>query len=275
MVKGGSVHMGQDKHTVLSAGHGHSSGVILQAEGISKAFDPDAPVLEGIDLTVRRGDVIAILGSSGGGKTTLLRCLNFLERADAGTLVFDNERYDLKTIGKKDIQAIRKRTAFVFQNYNLFLNKTALGNVMEGLVTARHMDKKEAEAKAKQALDNVGLSDRYHYYPNQLSGGQQQRVAIARAIVTDPEIIYFDEPTSALDPELTGEVLAVMRSLAESGRTMLVVTHEIGFAKNAANKIIFMDQGRIVEENSSQSFFTEPREQRSRDFIQAIANKDL
>lgn len=249
--------------------------IILEAGGVKKAFNSDTHVLRGIDLTVRRGDVIAILGSSGGGKTTLLRCLNFLETADEGELTFDGQRYDLHHMNKKDIQAIRQRTAFVFQNYNLFLNMTALGNVMEGLVTARHMNKKQAMEKAKLALDQVGLSDRYDYYPNQLSGGQQQRVAIARAIVTDPEIIYFDEPTSALDPELTGEVLSVMRSLAESGRTMLVVTHEIGFARNVANKIIFMDRGKIVEENTSQAFFTNPGQARSREFIQAIANKDI
>ncbi len=255
--------MAQDKETVLTA------------RGVKKAFDQETHVLRGIDLTVRRGDVIAILGSSGGGKTTLLRCLNFLETADEGELVFDGQQYDLHQMNRRDIQAIRRRTAFVFQNYNLFLNMTALGNVMEGLVTARHVDKKESSERAKRALDMVGLSDRYDYYPNQLSGGQQQRVAIARAIVTDPEIIYFDEPTSALDPELTGEVLSVMRSLAESGRTMLVVTHEIGFARTVANKIIFMDNGRIVEENTAQGFFENPREERSREFIRAIAHKDL
>lgn len=246
---------------------------VLRVTGIKKAFGDDTHVLRGIDLTVNRGDVIAILGSSGGGKTTFLRCLNFLERADSGELTFDGQTYSLTKIKGKEIGEIRKHTAFVFQNYNLFLNKTALGNVMEGLVTARHMDKRKAEEIAKKALDEVGLSERYDYYPNQLSGGQQQRVAIARAIVTDPKIIYFDEPTSALDPELTGEVLEVIRKLAEEGHTMIVVTHEIGFAKNVANRIVFMENGVVVEENTSEKFFAEPKEQRSREFIQAIANK--
>ncbi|MDO4523419.1 MAG: amino acid ABC transporter ATP-binding protein [Eubacteriales bacterium] len=258
--------MVQDNHT--------DDRTVLRVNGLRKVFDDQTEVLRGIDLTVNRGDVIAILGASGGGKTTLLRCLNFLERADEGTLWFDEKEHDLQHIGRKEIAAIRKHTAFVFQNYNLFLNKTALQNVMEGLITARHQDKKKAEEKARQALAQVGLAERFDFYPNQLSGGQQQRVAIARAMVTDPEIIYFDEPTSALDPELTGEVLEVMRSLAKDGHTMLVVTHEIGFAKNVANRVIFMEQGVVVEEASSKIFFSEPKEQRSREFIQAIANKE-
>ncbi len=251
------------------------NNVVLQVSGIEKAFNKETRVLQGIDLSVRRGDVIAILGSSGGGKTTLLRCLNFLERADAGTFSFDQKEYAYAKITKKEMAEIRRHTAFVFQDYNLFLNKTALQNVMEGLTTARHMEKEKAKQLAKEALDRVGLSDRYDFYPNQLSGGQQQRVAIARAIVTEPEIIYFDEPTSALDPELTGEVLSAMRKLAEEGRTMLVVTHEIGFAKHVANRILFMEHGVIVEEGSSEQFFTAPKESRTKEFIQAIASKEV
>ena len=188
----------------------------------------DLPVLRGVDLTVEKGDVVAILGPSGSGKTTLLRCLNFLETADAGQLVFDGESFDLAHASRADIARLRKKTAFVFQNYNLFRNKTALQNVTEGLIVARKLPKEQADEIGMKMLAKVGLADRADYYPRQLSGGQQQRVAIARALAADPEIIYFDEPTSALDPELTGEVLSVMRQLAEEGMTMLVVTHEIG-----------------------------------------------
>ena len=167
----------------------------------------ELPVLQGVDLTVEKGDVVAILGPSGSGKTTLLRCLNFLETADAGQLVLDGETFDLAHAGRADIARLRKKTAFVFQNYNLFRNKTALQNVTEGLIVARRMPREQADAIGRRMLEKVGLADRADYYPRQLSGGQQQRVAIARALATDPEIIYFDEPTSALDPELTGEVL--------------------------------------------------------------------
>ncbi len=242
---------------------------MLQIKGIEKAFG-DLPVLRGIDLKVAQGDVVAILGPSGSGKTTLLRCLNFLEPADGGQLVFDGASYDLGRMSRKDIAALRRKTAFVFQNYNLFLNKTALQNVTEGLTVARRMKKDEATAIGKKCLDKVGLSDRYDYYPSQLSGGQQQRVAIARALATDPEIIYFDEPTSALDPELTGEVLSVMRQLAQEGMTMLVVTHEMGFAKTVSNKVIFMEDGRIVEEGPSGEFFGNPKQQRTRAFLRLL-----
>ena len=199
----------------------------------------DLPVLRGVDLTVEKGDVVAILGPSGSGKTTLLRCLNFLETADAGQLVFDGESFDLAHASRADIARLRKKTAFVFQNYNLFRNKTALQNVTEGLIVARKLPKEQADEIGMKMLAKVGLADRADYYPRQLSGGQQQRVAIARALAADPEIIYFDEPTSALDPELTGEVLSVMRQLAEEGMTMLVVTHEMGFARNVSSKTVF------------------------------------
>ncbi len=242
---------------------------MLELRNIQKSFG-QLPVLRDVSLSVEPGDVIAILGPSGSGKTTLLRCLNFLEKADGGQLTFDGETYDLARVSKRNIAAIRQKTAFVFQSYNLFLNKTALQNVTEGLIIGRKMPKEQAMELGRKALDKVGLSDRYDYYPSQLSGGQQQRVAIARAIVTDPEIIYFDEPTSALDPELTGEVLAVMRDLAREGRTMLVVTHEVGFARNVSNKVIFMEDGVIVEEGSSRQVFTDPRHPRTRAFLQLV-----
>ncbi|MCM1296608.1 MAG: amino acid ABC transporter ATP-binding protein [Muribaculaceae bacterium] len=239
---------------------------MLEIRGIKKSFGA-LQVLKGIDLDVKQGDVVAILGPSGSGKTTLLRCLNFLESADAGTMVFDGDTFQMDSISKKNVRSLRKKTAFVFQNYNLFLNKTAIQNVMEGLVVARRIPKNQAGETARKALDKVGLSDRYDYYPYQLSGGQQQRVAIARAIATEPEIIYFDEPTSALDPELTGEVLSVMRQLADEGMTMLVVTHEMGFARNVSSHVIFMEGGVIVEQERAEAFFNNPREERTKAFL--------
>lgn len=242
---------------------------MLEVKGIRKNFG-DLEVLKGVDLNVEKGDVVAILGPSGSGKTTLLRCINFLETADQGTLIFDGESYDMSRMSRKDIGALRKKTAFVFQSFNLFLNKTALENVTEGLIVARKMQKEQAKEIGKRALDKVGMSDRYNHYPHQLSGGQQQRVAIARALATDPEIIFFDEPTSALDPELIGEVLEVMRELAQEGMTMLVVTHEMNFARNVSNKVIFMEQGVVVEEGTSREFFGNPKEERTKAFLKLV-----
>ena len=239
---------------------------MLEIHDIHKSFD-GVPVLQGIDLTVNQGDVTAIIGPSGSGKTTLLRCMNYLERADQGTMVFDGETFQMKKVSKGDIRRIRQKTAFVFQNYNLFANKTALQNVTEGLIHGRKMPKDQAVETGREALGKVGLSDREDYYPSQLSGGQQQRVAIARAMAAKPEIIYFDEPTSALDPELTGEVLSVMRNLAQSGMTMVVVTHEMSFARTVSNRVILMEQGKIVEEGPSQEFFANPKEERTRAFL--------
>lgn len=244
---------------------------MLELKHIKKSFG-SLKVLDGVDLSVEQGDVVAILGPSGSGKTTLLRCINFLEYADEGTLIFDGEEFDLKKISKKDIARLRKKTAFVFQNYNLFANKTALQNVTEGLIIGRKMPKAQAIEIGKKALEKVGLGDRCDHYPSQLSGGQQQRVAIARAVATDPEIIYFDEPTSALDPELTGEVLAVMRQLAREGMTMLVVTHEIGFARNVSNKVVFMEDGVVVEMGNSKEVFDNPKEERTRNFLRIIGD---
>ncbi len=228
---------------------------LLEVRELRKSFEGAGEVLKGISFSVEKGEVIAILGPSGGGKTTLLRCINFLERAESGTLIFDGRPVDLASANEKEIRSIRLRTGFVFQNYNLFLNRTALGNVTEGLVTGRGQDRKEAEKTGLLMLDKVGLADRADAYPNQLSGGQQQRVAIARALAAHPDIIYFDEPTSALDPDLTGEVLAVMRQLAEEGMTMLVVTHELGFARSAASRIIRIGDGRIEKECPAGEYF--------------------
>lgn len=229
-------------------------------------------VLKGISLDLDKGDVVAILGPSGSGKSTFLRCLDFLERADTGTMTLGNTTVNLHDATRKEILDIRRRTGFVFQNYNLFANKTALENVTEGLVTARGVDKTKAEQLARTALDKVGLSDRTSHYPSQLSGGQQQRVSIARAMVTDPEVIFFDEPTSALDPELIGGVLDVMRDLAQQGVTMIVVTHEIHFAREVATHVVFMDGGVIVEQGDPADVIDHPKEERTRQFLRLLDN---
>ena len=245
--------------------------MMLEIRDVKKSFGGQT-VLDGISLDVEKGDVVAILGPSGSGKTTFLRCLNFLEKADSGSLVFDGESFDLHSTEKKDIARLRRKTGFVFQNYNLFQNKTVLQNVTLGLTSGMGVEKKQAEAKALEMLEKVGMADKIKSYPSQLSGGQQQRVAIARAMATDPEIIYFDEPTSALDPELIGEVLSVMRRLAEDGMTMLVVTHEMDFARNVSNKVMFVEGGKVVEIAPSKQFFEQPAEERAREFISKIQN---
>ncbi len=242
---------------------------MLEIHDVRKRFG-DQTVLDGISLDVEKGDVVAILGPSGSGKTTFLRCLNYLETADSGSMVFDGEHFDLHNAGKKDIARLRRKTGFVFQNYNLFQNKTVLQNITLGLTSGMGMEKKKAEGIALNVLEKVGMADKVKSYPSQLSGGQQQRVAIARAMATDPEIIYFDEPTSALDPELIGEVLTVMRRLAEDGMTMLVVTHEMDFARNVSSKVMFMEGGKVVETAPSKQFFEQPAEARAREFIRNI-----
>ena len=243
--------------------------MMLEIRNVKKSFG-DLEVLKDVSLEVEKSDVVAILGPSGSGKTTFLRCLNFLEKADGGSIVFDGETFDLHTAGKADIARIRKKTAFVFQNYNLFLNKTVLQNVTLGLTAGSGMKKHEAEKIAMESLEKVGMADKIKNYPVQLSGGQQQRVAIARALASRPEIIYFDEPTSALDPELIGEVLTVMRQLAADGMTMLVVTHEMDFARNVSNKVMFMEHGKVVETSPSKQFFEAHSEERAREFIRNI-----
>ena len=248
--------------------------MMLEVRDIHKQFAPGVPVLKGISVRVNKGDVIAILGPSGSGKTTLLRCMNFLETADRGTMIFDGSEYDMHRISKKSIAAIRLKTAFVFQNYNLFLNKNVLQNVTLGLIHGHHIPRDRAEEAAKEALERVGMIHKLDAYPSELSGGQQQRVAIARGLAANPEIIFFDEPTSALDPELIGEVLSVMRRLAEDGMTMVVVTHEMEFARNVSNHVLFMDQGIVVESAPSGEFFSNPREERTRSFIRSILRKE-
>lgn len=246
---------------------------MLELKNIKKSFQKNE-VLKGVNLKVNKGDVVAILGPSGSGKTTLLRSISFLERADEGQIILDDLDLDVKKATKRDILKIRKRTAFVFQNYGMFLNKTALENVTEGLIIARKVPKNEAIKIAKEALDKVGLSDRYDFYPSQLSGGQQQRVGIARAIAVNPDVILFDEPTSALDPELVGGVLAIMKSLAKEGITMIVVTHEMAFAENVATHVVFMDGGEVVEEGSPKEFFNHPKEERTKKFLSRFLSSD-
>lgn len=242
---------------------------MLKIKNLRKTFGNNT-ILNSIDLDVNKKDVVMIIGPSGSGKTTLLRCINLLVHADSGILNFDDEVYELDKVTKKDSLKIRKRTGFVFQSFNLFRNKTGLQNVTEGLIVARKMSKEKANEIGKEALDKVGLSQRYDYYPHELSGGQQQRVAIARAIATKPELILFDEPTSALDPELTHEVLSVIQDLAAEGMTMIIVTHEMEFAKKIGTKIVFMDQGEIIEENDVTTFFNHPKENRTKQFLQSI-----
>ena len=245
---------------------------MIEVKGIRKTF-ADLEVLKGIDLKIEKGDVVAILGPSGSGKTTLLRCMNFLEKADAGRMIFDDEEFDMAAVSNKKIHQIRNKTAFVFQSFNLFANMTALQNVTLGLKVAKKIKKEEAEEIGKKMLDKVGLSDKYDAYPVQLSGGQQQRVAIARALAGNPEIIYFDEPTSALDPELIGEVLKVIKELADEKMTMLVVTHEMNFARNVSNRVVFMDEGRILDDCETKVFFEKQRNERIKNFIASITQK--
>ena len=239
---------------------------MLKLTNVHKSFDK-TEVLKGISLKVEKGSVTAIIGPSGAGKTTLLRCMNFLEKADSGSLDFDELHVDLEKVSKKTMLEIRRKTAFVFQNYNLFANMTALENVMEGLVTARKVPKAEAKDRAMKALEKVGLKDKAAFYPSSLSGGQQQRVGIARAIAVNPEVILFDEPNSALDPELKGEVLSVIKGLAAEGTTMVIVTHEMNFARDTADRVIFMDKGKIVEEGEAAAFFASPKEERTKQFL--------
>ena len=207
---------------------------MLEVKNIHKKFGSNE-VLKGVDFKVEKGSVIAVLGNSGSGKTTLLRCISFLEQADKGEITFDDFHKDITAVTRKEIRQLRMKMGFVFQGYNLFRNKTALDNVLEGLTIARKNSPEEAKKKAMEMLEKVGMADRANFYPDQLSGGQQQRVAIARAIAYNPEVVLFDEPTSALDPRLTSEVLDVMRKLAEEGSTMVVVTHEMDFARKVAN----------------------------------------
>ena len=242
---------------------------MLKVTNVHKSFGKNE-ILKGVDLTVEKGDVVVILGPSGSGKTTLLRTIDFLETADSGELEFDDIKTSLSHASKKTVLTVRRKTGFVYQNYNLFANKTALENVMEGLVTARKIPRDKAREIAERALDKVGLRDRMDYYPSELSGGQQQRVGIARAVAPNPDVVLFDEPTSALDPELVGEVLNVIKELAREGTTMIVVTHEMSFAEEAASQVVFMDGGVVVEKGTPAEIFNHPKEERTRKFLQRI-----
>lgn len=240
---------------------------IIEVKNLHNEYEKGVETLKGVSLTVGKGEVVAILGPSGSGKTTLLRCMSFLEMPTKGDMLFDGKNYDMGNISKKEIAALRMEMGYVFQNFNLFNNMTVKGNVMEGLVTARKIDKKKAEEKAEEVLKKVGMIDFADKYPGEISGGQQQRVAIARAVALNPKVIFFDEPTSALDPELIGEVLDVMKMLAKSGATMVVVTHQLDFAREAASKVIFMENGNIVEEGSPEKMFNNPEQDRTKQFL--------
>jgi L-cystine transport system ATP-binding protein len=242
---------------------------MITVKGLQKSFGKQQ-VLKGIDLTVEKGEVVVILGPSGSGKTTLLRSLNFLEHPDAGEITIGTTHVDCKKVSKQEILEIRRKTAMVFQLYNLFKNKTALENVMEGLLVVKKLDRLVAEKISRELLDKVGLMDKYDAYPSQLSGGQQQRVGIARALALNPEVILFDEPTSALDPELVGEVLNVMKKVAKEGLTMIVVTHEISFARDIASRVIFIDGGVIVEQGTPKEVLYNPKEERTKQFLRRI-----
>lgn len=242
---------------------------MIQLNNIYKRFQENQ-VLNGASLTIEDGSVTVLIGPSGSGKTTLLRCINFLEHADDGTLVIGDDKVNFAHAGKKEIAQIRKDTAMVFQNYNLFYNKTALENITEGLIYARKEPKAQAIEKARALLEKVGLSEKADQYPRVLSGGQQQRVGIARALALNPKILLLDEPTSALDPELVGEVLSVIRQVASEGQTMLVVTHEMAFAREIATKIIFMEHGKVVEEGSPDEIFEDPKQERTKEFLRRV-----
>ena len=226
-------------------------------------------VLKGVDLNVNKGEVISILGSSGSGKTTLLRCISFLQKADSGTIRFDDFEKDITQLKHSEIRALRMKMGYVFQNFNLFRNMTVKQNVLEGLITASGVDRATADKTADEVLEKVGMLHRKDFYPDQLSGGQQQRVAIARALALQPDVLCFDEPTSALDPELTGEVLRVIRSLAERRMTMIVVTHELQFAHDVSDQVIFLERGVVAESGTPDELFLHPKNDRTRQFLAA------
>ena len=242
---------------------------LLRISHVRKSFGT-LEVLKDISIDVYKGDVVSILGPSGSGKTTLLRCINFLERADGGSITLDDTTIDLQAATREKASEVQRKTGFVFQNYNLFRNKTALENITLGLTSGRGVSKEDANKKDMMLLRKIGLEDRANFYPSELSGGQQQRVAIARALATDPEIIYFDEPTSALDPETIQEVLDVMIKLAKENITMVVVTHEMGFARQVADRIVFMADGQIIEEGTPDHFFDNPSNERVKQFLGKI-----
>ena len=246
---------------------------MLELKGIYKSFG-DTEVLKGVDVSVEEGDIVGIIGSSGSGKSTLLRCINFLEHADAGQMELDGVSFDVKNPGKQNILYMRRNTAMVFQQFNLFKDKNARENVMMGLTHVQNKSKEEAEKIADDLLNKVGLSERKEFFPSQLSGGQQQRVALARAIALNPKAILLDEPTSALDPEMIGEVLDVIRQLAKEKRTMVIVSHEMNFIYQICNKVLFMDGGVVLESGTPEEVFVHTKEERTRQFLSRVHISD-
>ncbi|QLG90657.1 L-cystine ABC transporter ATP-binding protein YecC [Pseudomonas yamanorum] len=247
---------------------------MIVVEKLTKQFKGQV-VLNGIDLEVKEGEVVAIIGPSGSGKTTFLRCLNFLEEPTSGRIkVGDIEIDSSRPLNQQQslVRRLRQHVGFVFQNFNLFPHRTALENVIEGPLVVKKMPREAADALGRKLLAKVGLAGKEDAYPRRLSGGQQQRVAIARALAMEPEVILFDEPTSALDPELVGEVLATIRSLAEENRTMVIVTHEMSFARDVANRVVFFDKGVIVEQGEAKALFANPKEERTRQFLSKFRN---
>lgn len=245
---------------------------MAELKNIHKSFGNNH-ILKGVNLSIEKGEVVVILGPSGSGKTTLLRTVNFLDRGDDGSVTVNGFQLDCKKHTKNQVIELRRKTAMVFQNYNLFQNKTILENVMEGLVTVKKFKKADAEKMSREILAKVGLTERCDFYPSQLSGGQQQRAGIARALILDPDVILFDEPTSALDPELVGEVLNTIKTVARTGITMIVVTHEISFAREVASRIIFMEGGNIVEEGKPSEILVNPKEPRTQQFLKRITDQ--
>ena len=246
---------------------------MIKVENLKLSFGKNE-VLKGINFKIEKGQVISIIGPSGSGKSTFLRSLNFLETASSGTITFGNETFDLSKINKKDINKLRKNTTMVFQNYNLFKNKTALENVIEGLLIVKKMNRNEAIEIGLKMLEKVGLKDKAEFYPNQLSGGQQQRVGIARAVAMSPEVILLDEPTSALDPELIGEVLKVIKDMVKENMTMIIVTHEMQFAREVSDYIVFMDSGTIIEEGKPEEIFVNSQNKRLQNFLKRYSESE-
>lgn len=247
--------------------------LVLKAEHIRKSFE-NVEVLKDINLSVEKGSVVSILGPSGTGKTTFLRCLNYLEKPEAGKLTISDVSVDFSHISKKDIQNLRRKSTMVFQQFNLFRNKTVLENVTEGLIYGYGKPKKEAVEIAMKELERVHMADYAKMYPSELSGGMQQRVGIARALAPRPDVILFDEPTSALDPELVGEVLDTIASVATLGITMIIVTHEMHFAQEVSSKVVFMSHGEVVEEGSPDEIFVHPKEEKTRQFLQRMLKRE-
>ncbi|MBL5974929.1 MAG: amino acid ABC transporter ATP-binding protein [Candidatus Leucobacter sulfamidivorax] len=239
---------------------------MISVENIEKSFG-ERRILDGLSLDFAEGEVTAIVGSSGAGKSTLLRCIDFLERPDAGRVTIGDLTVDAASASRQEILQLRRRTAMVFQHFALFSRKTALQNVAEGLRVVRGRDRVEADREAREQLDRVGLSEHLDKYPAQLSGGQQQRVGIARALAMRPEVLLLDEPTSALDPELVGEVLATIRGIAEAGQTMVIVSHEMDFVRQVSNRVVFLDQGRVLDDASPEVFFGPDVQSRTRAFL--------